>query len=139
MTTNINEPHWVEERAHNAVSASPMIVVPRDISPPFVQLTSFEAGSTGSVEHTMAPYEDILGITERPLVYQNAEINDLGGSGELRLDPVGNQDFTDDGWKVGDTFEVISFPANLEAQLQVFTVTSVAAAVLAFSSIPSRP
>lgn len=137
MPNNTNEPFWQREIAFNAVDDSPMVVVPRDQFAPYVSLESLDASSTGSVQHTMASYEDLLGITERPLKYQNAEINDLGATGELRLDPADGQDFTDDGWEVGDTFEVVTFAANLEAELQVYTVSSVAAAVLGFSEDPS--
>lgn len=137
MTNNTNEPLWLVEQSFNAVDESLMTVIPADIDRGLVQLTSFEAGSTGVVEHTSDSYEALYGINERPIKYQNAEINDLGASGELRLNPADGQDFTDDGWAVGDTFEVVSFAANLEAQLQVFTVSAVAADVLAFSEDPS--
>jgi hypothetical protein len=150
MPTNRNELVWSSGTiTHTGGGNDALVVVPVD-QDLFDVTVEVAASTTAQVQVTHDSYEAILGITERPLRYTQAAINDLGASGELRLNAASGQDFTDDGWAVGDTFEVITHvvpdfndPSRVSKKpttlgdKQVYTVSSVAADVLAFSEDPA--
>lgn len=149
MPTNINEAVWTSGQVnHTGGGNDALILIPHDIDVVDVAI-EVAAATTAQVQVTHDSREDVVGISERPLRYAEAAINDLGGSGELRINAGSSLDFTDDGWAIGDTFEVISHvipdfndpnrvggkPTSL-GDVQIYTVTSVATKVLAFSEDP---
>ena len=147
MPTNRNEAVWSSgPRVHTGGGNDALVVIPID-QDLFDVTVIVAAATTAQVQVTHDSYEKILGINERPIRYALVAINDLGGSGELRMNAAAGQDFTDDGWAVGDTFEVVSHksptfgpegtPPTTVADKQVYTVSSVAALVIGFTEDPA--
>jgi hypothetical protein len=147
MPTNINEAVWTSGPVnHTGGGNDALILVPHDIDIVDISI-EVAAATTAQVEVTHDSREDIVGITERPLRYAQVAVNDLGASGELRMNAAAGQDFTDDGWAIGDTFEIISHrapdfgpegthPTTL-GDKQVYTVATVSALVITFATDPA--
>lgn len=105
MVTNVNEPVWTSgEIVHSGGGADAAIRVPSDIDTIVVDLSNATGANVVDIEVALNDAEAQFGIAGRCHRYQNLEVNDLGATGELRLDPVGDQSFLTDGWLVGDLF-----------------------------------
>lgn len=150
MVTNVNEPVWSSGLiTHVGGGDDASFHVPADIDVTDWSI-SVPAATTAQIQYAQDNEEAIHGISARPLRYLQLAVNDLGGSGEIRLNAASGQSFLDDGWAVGDGVTILSHkvpdfndpnrtgktPTGL-GDVQFWTLDGVTANTLTFAADPA--